>query len=145
MSIPTILVIEDNIADLFLIRRALDSLGDPYQLEVLHDGQAALEFVGQHRNGTREHHPCVILLDLHLPKYNGIEVLAAIKQEPVLNHIHLAVLTTVASPSERLAVETAGAVCWFKPITIDGFEQLAQRIMELCKQTLKRGRTLVSG
>ncbi len=98
MSIPTILVIEDNVADQVLLRYALDEMGEPYRFEVLVDGEMALAFIDDHRQGRREHEPCVILLDLHLPKYSGIEVLAAIREEPVLNHIHVFVLTTDISP-----------------------------------------------
>ena len=71
MSVPTILVIEDNMADVFLIRHALDQHGEAYQLEVLPDGEAALGFVAEHRSGIRQHDPCVILLDLYLPKTTG--------------------------------------------------------------------------
>ena len=100
MGVPRILVIEDNLADVYLIRHALDQLGEPFHLDVLPDGEAALAFIAEHRTGMRKPEPCVILLDLHLPKYNGIEVLTAIRLEPVLTHIGVVVLTSDASPQE---------------------------------------------
>ena len=63
MSIATILVIEDNVADIVLLRLGLDQTGEEYQLEVLPDGEAALKFIAEHRNGAKTHLPCVILLD----------------------------------------------------------------------------------
>ena len=133
MSVPTILVIEDNVADVFLIRHFLDEQGEAYLFEVLPDGEAALAFVAEHRSGTRQHEPCVILLDLHLPKYNGIEVLTAIKEEPVLAHIHVVVLTSDASPAERAEISELGGICCFKPSDLEAVNALAVDIMALCK------------
>ena len=133
MSIPRILVIEDNVADLVLIRYALDQLQDPYHFEVLPDGEAALAFVDEHRSGRREPEPCVILLDLHLPRYNGIEVLTAIRQVPVLSHIHVFVLTSDASPAERGQVTELGGICCIKPSDPDQMTALAADIMATCK------------
>jgi CheY-like chemotaxis protein len=133
VSLPTILVIEDNVADVHLIRYALDAHGEPYRLEVLHDGEAALTFVAEHRTGTRQHDPCVILLDLHLPKYNGIEVLTAIREEPVLTHIHVMVLTTMASPADHAQVIELGGICREKPSHMEGISILAGEILALCK------------
>jgi len=75
-----IVVIEDNPADVDLLRYALDRQGEAYELEVLGDGEQALQFVHEHRTGKRDPEPCVIILDLHLPKYDGLEVLRAIKK-----------------------------------------------------------------
>jgi CheY-like chemotaxis protein len=133
MSVPTILVIEDNLADVFLIRHALDQHGEEYRLEVLPDGEAALELVAEHRTGVRQHDPCVILLDLHLPKYNGIEVLTAIREEPVLTHIHVLVLTTMASPADHAQVIELGGICREKPSHPDGIHSLAADVLALCK------------
>lgn len=137
MSVPTILVIEDNLADVFLIRHFLDEQGEEYRLEVLPDGEAALAFVGEHRSGVRQHEPCVILLDLHLPKYNGIEVLTAIRQEPILTHIHVVVLTSDASPAEQTQVTELGGICCVKPSDLDAIKNLAEEIMALCKGLVK--------
>lgn len=135
MSAPTILVIEDNVADLVLIRYAFDELGEPHRIEVLPDGEAALKFVEDHRWGRLHHEPCVILLDLHLPKYNGIEVLTAIRLEPVLSHIHVFVLTTDVSPSERAQITDLGGRCCYKPSDIDEIKGLAAEILAACKET----------
>jgi len=133
VSVPRILVIEDNVADVFLFRHFLDEQGEEYSLEVLPDGEAALAFVAQHRSGVRQPEPCVILLDLHLPKYNGIEVLTAIRQEPVLTHIHVVVLTSDASPDEQAQVTRLGGICCVKPAGVDAMKTLAGEILALCK------------
>jgi chemotaxis family two-component system response regulator Rcp1 len=132
-AIPTILVIEDNIADVDLIRHFLDEQGEEYWLEVLPDGEAALAFVHEHRTGVRKHEPCVILLDLHLPKYNGLEVLTAIRQEPVLTHIHVVVLTSAVSPADQAQITELGGICCVKPSDLDAIKTLTLEIMALCK------------
>jgi CheY-like chemotaxis protein len=71
---PTILIIDDNSADIFLLQRGLDQQGEAYQLEILADGPSALQFIDEHRTGVREPNPCVILLDLQLPRHNGLKV-----------------------------------------------------------------------
>ena len=131
-TIPSILVIEDNWADVYLIRHCLDEQGEQYRFEVLPDGEAALAFVAEHRTGVRQHEPCVILLDLHLPKYNGIEVLSALKQEPVLSHIHVVVLTSAASPADRAQITELGGICCLKPSDVDEIRSLTAEIMALC-------------
>ena len=132
MSIPTILVIEDNWADVYLLQTCLDEHGEPYRLEVLADGEAALNFVAEHRTGIRQHEPCVILLDLHLPKYNGIEVLTAIKEEPVLSHIQVIVLTSAASPADQAEIQALGGICCLKPTQVDEIKALTVDILAIC-------------
>jgi CheY-like chemotaxis protein len=131
--IPTILVIEDNLADVYLLRRIWDEQGEEYYLEVLPNGEAALAFVAEHRAGMREHEPCLILLDLHLPRYNGIEVLTAIREEPALTHIHMVVLTSVASPADYAEITALGGICCIKPSDLADVKALALEIMALCK------------
>lgn len=133
MSVPVILLIEDNWADVYLIREALDRQATPYRMEVLADGEAALNFVGKHRSGAHPHDPCVILLDVNLPKYNGVEVLAAIRQEPVLTHIHVVALSIDFSPADHADLTALGAICRKKPSDLDAHAILAAEILELCK------------
>lgn len=130
---PTILVIEDNSADVTLLRVALDRLNEEYVLQVLRDGDEALLFVEQHRDGRLGPDPCVIALDLHLPRHDGIEILHAIKQAPGLAHIHVVILTSLATPSEELDVISIGARFIQKPADLDGYIELAERLMEICR------------
>jgi CheY-like chemotaxis protein len=122
-----ILVVEDNPADVVWLRHALDQLKEPYELEVLLDGELALRFVEEHRAGTRDPEPCVIVLDLHLPKFDGIEVLRAIKGEPVLEHIHVVMLRDEAT------ILMLGAICRLKPSTLKDCVHLAGEILAICK------------
>jgi len=135
MSIPTILVIEDNFSDVAILRLALDGLRYEYTLEVLGDGEAALKYVADLRAGRSEPVPCVILLDLHLPKYNGMEVLDAIRQDPALLHVHVVVCTSIARPDERNDIRERGALLREKPSDLKGFSDLAEEIIELCRQS----------
>jgi CheY-like chemotaxis protein len=135
---PKILVIEDSPADVALLRHALNHQGEPYDLEVLTDGEMALRFVNEHRSGTREPDPCVILLDLHLPKYDGIAVLKAIKRAPVLAHIHVVALSGLASPREEAAILSLGGLYRQKPLMLSQCLELAAEILAICKGSYER-------
>jgi len=130
-----ILVIEDNPADVAWLRLALDQQDEAYDLEVLSDGEAALLFVEEHRAGLRAPDPCVILLDLHLPKYDGIEVLRAIKRAPVLEHIQVVMLSSLPTPRDEATILRLGAICRRKPSTLNDCLELACEILAICKGT----------
>jgi len=128
---PQIVIIEDNPADIRLLRQALDQHEVEYDLQVLTDGESALEFlrVNCHIGGS----PCLIVLDLHLPRYDGAEVLRAIRNTPTLSHVDVAVLTTVASPAEEAEVLSLGVSLYArKPTDWDEFIALGGELLRLC-------------
>jgi CheY-like chemotaxis protein len=128
-----ILLIEDNSADVFMLRHALDQHGEEYVLEVLRDGEEAIEFVNLQRTAEVNDEPCVIVLDLHLPKHDGAAVLRAIRQEPVLAHVGVVALTTIASPRDEHEVRDLGVRLYkAKPSLIDDWIELARQILEIC-------------
>lgn len=129
-----IVLIEDNPGDVHLMRIALQQHGHAHTLHVLYDGAEALRFVREQRTGeTGEPKPCVIVLDLHLPKHDGPEVLRAIKQEPDLSHVHVVVLTSVASPRDESEIRELGVKLYRrKPSDLDEFVEVAQSILEIC-------------
>src|SRR5258708_11764412 len=101
-----ILLVEDNPTDLELTLRALRKANLANKLLALSDGAQALdylfaegEFVGRHGSAN----PRVVLLDLKLPKVDGIEVLRRIKSDPRTATVPVAVLTTSAEERDRLA------------------------------------------
>ena len=129
-----ILVVEDNQADVFLLRHALNEHGEDYQLEVLRDGAEAILFVEQQRICASEPTPCAIVLDLHLPKHDGSTVLKAIRSEPSLAHIHVVALTSLASPTEESEVRNMGLRLYrAKPTELDGWIRLAGEILQICR------------
>jgi len=132
MSAPKILIIEDSPADLQLLQHGLNQQGEPYELVVLQDGEEALHFIDQQRSGAKTQ-PCVIVLDLHLPKHTGVEVLRALRQDPILTHVSVVVLTTLAAPMEEAEVRRIGAHFREKPMGLDEFTALAKFILDLCK------------
>lgn len=132
-----IVIIEDNPADIFLFRRAFEQQGEEFDLEVLRDGEAALEFVREHRAGSRKPDPCVIVLDLHLPKYDGMAVLRAIRLEPTLEHVRVAVVTSLANPAEEAQLQDADVQLYRqKPSQLHEFLELGAEIFALCKSYL---------
>jgi CheY-like chemotaxis protein len=129
-----ILVIEDNPGDVFLLRQALNKHHEPYVLEILRDGQEAIEFISLQRAGDQEE-PCVIVLDLHLPKHSGADVLKALRKEPVLAHLIVVALTTLASPSDEQEVRRLGVRLYrAKPNQLEEWLELAAEILEICRE-----------
>lgn len=133
MTAARILIVEDNPSDIYVLRRALERQEEPVEIEVLSDGEAALNFIRNQRGASAELKPCVIVLDLHLPKHDGLEVLKAIRQEPVLTHIKIVVMTNAASPREAAELEDMGAHYRLKPSRLAEFDELAAELIALCK------------
>ena len=121
----TILVVEDNPGDVFLIRRALKCLGMAYPLTIVDDGQSAVKFL---ESADREgNSPSLILLDLNLPKIGGASVLDTIRQNPRYKRLPVIVMTSSDSPMDHALVAQLRADHYFrKPSELEGFMKLGQ-------------------
>jgi CheY-like chemotaxis protein len=138
ISPPCIVVIEDNPSDTILLRTALDEQHKPYVLEVLTDGESALQFVREHCQGCRPE-PCLIVLDLHMPRYDGATVLRAIRRAPELAQVKVAVLTSMGSPAEKAEVLALGVELYrIKPMIWEETLELACELITLCYRSLER-------
>jgi CheY-like chemotaxis protein len=130
-----IVVVEDNSADVFLLRHALDQHEQEYILDVLRDGEEAIDFVNRHRACGPNGEPCVIVLDLHLPKHDGTAVLKVIRQEPALAAVHVVALTTLASPKDEQEVRELGVRLYrAKPTLVEEWIKLAGEILDVCHE-----------
>jgi CheY-like chemotaxis protein len=126
---------EDNPADVHLLRLALNQHGEAYRLDVLRDGEEAIRFVRGYRTSSAAPEPCVIILDLHLPRHDGKAVLHAIRQESALSHIHVVALSSLPSPSDELEVQRLGVrMCMAKPMELDEWIALAAEILAICRE-----------
>jgi chemotaxis family two-component system response regulator Rcp1 len=90
----TIFLVEDNKADIRLIQEALKNSLVPHNVVTVRDGMDAMAYLRQEGEYTDAPRPDLILLDLNLPKKDGREVLAEIKNDPKLKRIPVVVLTT---------------------------------------------------
>jgi CheY-like chemotaxis protein len=122
-----ILLVEDNPMDIDLTRRAFARRKLVNPLQVARDGEEALACITRWESG--ETAPLVILLDLKLPKVNGLEVLRRIKQHPQYHSIPVVILTTSAEDRDILAAYQLGANSYIvKPVDFDKFVEVAGQI-----------------
>src|SRR5579859_3669921 len=90
----SILLVEDNPGDVVLARVAFEKTSLPVNIDVVTDGDEALEFLYKRGRFIDAHTPDLILLDLNLPARSGSEVLADIKNDELLKVIPVIILTT---------------------------------------------------
>jgi CheY-like chemotaxis protein len=129
MTERRILLVEDNAGDVRLTREALREADLAVQLVAVPDGEQALAFLrkeGAHHDARR---PDLILLDLNLPRKNGLEVLEEIKGDPELRRTPVLMLTTSSSARDVSACYDRGVNCYVvKPLDLDDFTGLVQEI-----------------
>jgi CheY-like chemotaxis protein len=95
-----LLLIEDNEGDIILTTEALNDAQIMNRVTVMRDGAQALEFLTDTAKSNPAELPDLILLDINLPKINGIEILKSLKGCNVLQNIHVAMVTTSSSPTD---------------------------------------------
>ncbi len=122
-----ILLIEDNPMDVDLTRRAFARRKLVNPLEIARDGQEALDYFRRWEAGDPQ--PSVILLDLKLPKVDGLEVLRQLKSHPVFRVIPVVILTTSAEERDIQAAYSLGVNSYIvKPVDFDKFMDVAAHI-----------------
>ena len=122
-----IMRVEDNALDLDLTLRAFKSQKLDNPVVVARDGEEALAFIDKWDNGAPL--PVVILLDLKMPKVNGLEVLKVLKQHPEYKTIPVVVLTTSAESSDVKSAYQLGANSYIvKPVSFVKFIEVAKHI-----------------
>lgn len=124
-----ILLVEDNPADVRLTIEVLKDSKFRNDIQVVPDGEAALEYLRRQPPYTDAAKPDMILLDLNLPKKNGIEVLAEIKSDNALHQIPVVILTTSDAERDVLRSYDLHANCYVtKPVDLDQFIAVVRSI-----------------
>ena len=117
-----ILLVEDNEGDIMLTKEALEDAKILIELKVLKDGKSAIDFLTKTDQYANEETPDLLLLDVNLPKKNGLEVLQYIKGSDTLKHIPVIMLTTSSSESDINRSYNNYANCYItKPVEVNDF------------------------
>jgi len=126
-----VLLVEDDPDHVFLVRRALaDVPGTEVTVEVAGDGEQAAERLPRSRFGPHDR-PQLVLLDLRMPRMDGLEVLRRIRADEATATLPVVVLTSSERPEDREAAVAAGA-SWFvcKPIDSRRFRAEVQQLAD---------------
>jgi chemotaxis family two-component system response regulator Rcp1 len=124
-----ILMVEDDPGDVRLTREALKGSKVLHSLNVVEDGVAALDYLRKAPPYQDAVRPDIVLLDLNLPRKDGREVLAAMKQDPVLRTIPVVILTTSQAEEDVLRAYNLNANCYVtKPVDFDQFMRIVRTI-----------------
>jgi two-component system, response regulator len=132
IDIVEILIVEDTSEDLELALRALRKAKITNRIQVARDGEEALEFIfcqGPFAQRQMEDGPKVILLDLKLPKIDGLEVLRRIKSDPRTRSIPVVVLTSSREQNDVVESYGLGVNSYIvKPVDFDQFSEAVQKL-----------------
>lgn len=127
-----ILVVEDNKADLFLIRKAIEAVQVDAELNVVSDGHAAIGFFDAVDAGDTTCPPDLVLLDLNLPKRSGEEVLKHLRNSDRCRNALVLIVTSSDSTREREAAAALSVIGYFrKPSQFAEFMKLGPLVKQL--------------
>jgi len=119
-----VLLVEDDADDMDLTLFAFKQCRFPYPVDVARDGAEAWELLS-----AAEELPALVLLDLNLPKINGLEVLARVRAQTRLRHLLVAVLSGSDEPRDKKEAARLGAVRFFnKPVGLEGFVEIVHEV-----------------
>ncbi|MDT0527837.1 response regulator [Micromonospora sp. DSM 115977] len=126
-----ILVVDDDPGDVLMIEEALADSDVEKVIDVVSDGQEAMEFLRREGRHTDARRPDVILLDLNMPRMDGRQVLGEVKNDEDLRTIPIVVLTTSNADTDIVGSYTLQANAYVtKPIDLDDFNDVVRRIDE---------------
>ena len=117
-----ILLVEDNPGDVRLAQETLKDYRIQNTLHIDGDGEEALKYLRKQAPYTDARLPDMVLLDLNLPKIDGIEVLAEMQNDPALRHIAVVVLTATSLDRQLLKRHNISTDCYIqKPLTLERY------------------------
>ncbi|MFX1372559.1 MAG: response regulator [Promethearchaeota archaeon] len=126
----TILLIEDNAADIHLTKEVLRENSIVSELYIVRDGVEAIDFLKKQGKYSNVNRPNLILLDLNLPKRNGFYVLEKIKENEELKRIPVVILTISDAKDDLIKAYNLHANCYvIKPLEIKEFYRIINSIV----------------
>ena len=119
---PTILLVEDDQLDIMNVQRELRKNNVTVPLHVARNGREALDMLRGEAGQAKIPHPSVVMLDLNMPRMNGLELLQILRSDPEFVNLNVFITTTSDLETDRLkAQDLAVSGYIIKPLSFDSF------------------------
>ena len=126
----TILYIDDDGDDIEMLTDAINSIDSAYRIATAANGEEGLTRL--HAMKQQGEFPCLIVLDLNMPKLNGKETFRRIKADEKLARIPLVIFSTANNPSEKTFFSQSNTEYITKPVNFSHFVEIAKKLLHYC-------------
>lgn len=128
----TILCVDDDPDDLQLLQEAFKAVGSEYRIIEARDGEDALVFLREKKASGDL--PCLVILDINMPKVDGKQTLLSIQSDSQLSAIPVVIFSTSSSLMDKMFFTRRKVEFFTKPINFDQFYEVAAKFLNFCKQ-----------
>ncbi len=130
-----ILLVEDNEDDILIVQEAFADMNRAIMVSAVRDGEEALRYLRREGHYSSSPTPDAVLLDINMPKKNGFEVLAALKQEPAFHSLPVIMLTMSEREEDVVRAYAQGARSYIqKPVDLNEFKTQLSRFHDYWTQ-----------
>ncbi len=126
----TVLCVDDDPEDLQFLREALNEVGHQYKVITASDGVEALNQLQQMKESGEL--PCLIVLDVNMPKMDGKQTFSKIRNHEDYSHIPIVIFSTSNNPMDKLYFNMQKVEYFTKPINFENFVQVAGQMLNYC-------------
>ena len=132
-----ILLVEDNPADVLLFKKALNERAELTNANVLHDAETVMDYLQNHAAKFGKAQPDIVVLDLSLPKLNGMELLKLIKKHPKTMEFPVLVLTNSINVKDMVAAYRNGAAGFIqKSVDLEAYKEDLASVVKYWSRTV---------
>lgn len=126
----TIVCVDDDQDDLMMLRQAIEDIGTDHQIVEAFDGVHALELLRQMKE--RSELPCLIVLDINMPRLDGKQTLINIKKDQELSSIPVVLFSTSNSPMDKTFCKAKNVELHTKPFDFKSLYSTANKLLSYC-------------
>lgn len=127
-----IIHVDDDEDDLSMLKGAFQSLGRPFNLVQENNGEDCLKTL--QRLAAEGTLPCLVVLDINMPKMDGKQTFSQIKKNPALATIPIVIFSTSNSVMDKLFFKGKNVEYMVKPINVNVFTEIAQHMLSICEE-----------
>jgi CheY-like chemotaxis protein len=129
-----LLLAEDNLPDALLVKEAIRQEKLPVEVYTVTDGEKAIDFLTQAESNSSSPSPDLLILDLNLPRRDGLEILRGVRSSAKFRDLLVLVVTSSDSPSDLRETAALGAGYFRKPPSYDGFLKLGGVLKQMLQE-----------